>query len=169
MCTVLSLVWLLVTLWAVAHQAPLSTGILQARILKWVAYFPGDFPDPQIEPGSPALQADSLPAELPGKPKGHVTCSKLHSHHLYCQPQDPCTRMSDSPMATVTVPCALLWSRRICTWSWASLWPGWAPPWHVKSQVPLVRAAVDNGSLFRQQASAFLPHVSWLNKAYSYV
>ena len=30
---------------------------------------PGDLPDPEIEPGSPALQADSLPAEPPGKPK----------------------------------------------------------------------------------------------------
>ena len=29
---------------------------------------PGDLPDPGIEPGSPALPADSLPAELPGKP-----------------------------------------------------------------------------------------------------
>ena len=30
---------------------------------------PGDLPSPGIEPGSPALQADSLPAEPPGKPK----------------------------------------------------------------------------------------------------
>ena len=29
---------------------------------------PGDLPDPGIEPRSPALQADSLPAELQGKP-----------------------------------------------------------------------------------------------------
>ena len=29
---------------------------------------PGDLPDPGIEPGSPALQADSLPSEQPGKP-----------------------------------------------------------------------------------------------------
>ena len=29
---------------------------------------PGDLPDPGIEPGSPALQADSLPTELLGKP-----------------------------------------------------------------------------------------------------
>ena len=28
-----------------------------------------DLPDPGIEPASPALQADSLPAELSGKPK----------------------------------------------------------------------------------------------------
>ena len=43
-------------------------GILQARILEWVA-FPslGDLPNPGIEPRSPALQADSLPAEPPGK------------------------------------------------------------------------------------------------------
>ena len=29
---------------------------------------PGDLPDPGIEPRSPALQADSLPSELPRKP-----------------------------------------------------------------------------------------------------
>ena len=39
------------------------------RILEWVAFpLSRDLPDPGIEPGSPALQADSLPAELPGKP-----------------------------------------------------------------------------------------------------
>ena len=97
--------------WTVACQAPLSRGILQARILLWVAIpssreasqprdwsqvsciagglfsvwasketqenwggklilSPEDLPNPGIEPGSPALQADSLPAELPGKPDG---------------------------------------------------------------------------------------------------
>ena len=30
--------------------------------------FPGDLPDPGIKPGSPTLQADSLPFEPPGKP-----------------------------------------------------------------------------------------------------
>ena len=30
---------------------------------------PGDLPNPGIKPRSPALQADSLPAEPPGKPK----------------------------------------------------------------------------------------------------
>ena len=29
---------------------------------------PGDLPDPGIKPGSPALQADALPSEPPGKP-----------------------------------------------------------------------------------------------------
>ena len=45
-------------------------GILQARILEWVAFpSPGDLPSPGIKPRSPALQADSLPAEPQGKPK----------------------------------------------------------------------------------------------------
>ena len=34
---------------------------------------PGDLPNPGIEPGSPALQADSLPTELSGKPTSKVT------------------------------------------------------------------------------------------------
>ena len=45
-------------------------GILQVRIPEWVAFpFPGDLPNPGIEPRSPTLQADSLPAEPQGKPK----------------------------------------------------------------------------------------------------
>ena len=44
-------------------------GILQARILEWVAFHsPGDLPNPGIKSRSPALQADSLPAEPQGKP-----------------------------------------------------------------------------------------------------
>ena len=44
-------------------------GILQAIILEWVAYpFCRDLPDPGIKFGSLALQADSLPADLPEKP-----------------------------------------------------------------------------------------------------
>ena len=40
-----------------------------ARILEWLPFpSPGDLPDPGIEPGSPALQVDSLPPEAPGKP-----------------------------------------------------------------------------------------------------
>ena len=40
--------------------------ILQARILEWVAVpSPGTLPNPGIEPSSPALQLDSLPAEPP--------------------------------------------------------------------------------------------------------
>ena len=45
-------------------------GILQARILEWVA-MPSSrgSPQPRIKPRSATLQADSLPSEPPGKPK----------------------------------------------------------------------------------------------------
>ena len=64
-------------------------GILQAIILEWAAS--GDFPNPGIEPRSPALQADSLPSELPGKPQESQTnitsgfylqCSGIYSVDL---------------------------------------------------------------------------------------
>ena len=42
---------------------PAVHGILQARILEWVAILL-DLPDPGIEPRSPALHADALPSEL---------------------------------------------------------------------------------------------------------
>ena len=42
-------------------------GILQARILEWVAIpFSRDIPDPGSEPRSPTL--DCVPSEPPGKP-----------------------------------------------------------------------------------------------------
>ena len=53
-----------------AHQAPLSLGIFQVRILEWVAMPPSrDLPNPGMEPRSPALQVDSLLSEPPGKSK----------------------------------------------------------------------------------------------------
>ena len=49
-------------LYQLSHQGSLRT-------LEWVAYlFSSRFPDPGIEPGSPALQADSLPTALSGSP-----------------------------------------------------------------------------------------------------
>ena len=46
---------------------------------------PGDLPNPGIEPGSPALQADSLPSDLPGKPimwKVSIKLIYFLSHYL---------------------------------------------------------------------------------------
>ena len=52
-------------------------GILQARILEWVAISLGDVPDPGVEPGSPALQADALSSEPPGKPRNYTTKAEM--------------------------------------------------------------------------------------------
>ena len=59
---------------------------------------PGDFPDPRIKPGSSALQADPLPAELPEKPTLSSSLNSwrinlspwgdtfwMHSRHLRCR------------------------------------------------------------------------------------
>ena len=35
---------------------------------------PGDLPDPEIEPGSPTLEADTLTSEPPGKPAQVIRC-----------------------------------------------------------------------------------------------
>ena len=54
----------------VTFHAPLSMGILQTRILEWVAFHSqGNHSNPEIEPRSPTLQEDFLPSEPPRKPK----------------------------------------------------------------------------------------------------
>ena len=66
----LSCVQLFATLWTEACQAPLSMGILQARILEWVAMSASrGSSQPRDRTRSPTLQVDSLPSELPGRPK----------------------------------------------------------------------------------------------------
>ena len=62
-------VQLFVYLWTVACQAPLSMGFSRQEYWSGLTFpSPGDLPNPGIEPGSPALQADALPSEPPGKP-----------------------------------------------------------------------------------------------------
>ena len=66
----LSCVQLFATPWTVAHQAPPSMGF--SRQVHWSGLpfpSPGYLPDPGIEPRPPALQADALTSEPPGKSK----------------------------------------------------------------------------------------------------
>ena len=65
----LSRIRLFATPWTVAHQAPLSMGFSRQEYWSGLP-FPssGDLPDPGIKLRSPALQADFLTSELPGKP-----------------------------------------------------------------------------------------------------
>ena len=50
-------------------QAPRSMEFFRQETGVGSHSLPGDLPNPGIEPGSPVLQADSLPSELPGKTK----------------------------------------------------------------------------------------------------
>ena len=66
------------TLWTVAHHPPLSMGFSRQECWSGLPFpSPGDLPDPRIEPGSPALQADALPSEPPGKPNRSLKCHLL--------------------------------------------------------------------------------------------
>ena len=65
----LSHVWLLVTLWTVARQAPLSTGFPRQEYWSGLSFLsPGDLPNPGIEPVSPILAGGFFTMEPPGKP-----------------------------------------------------------------------------------------------------
>ena len=67
-------VQLFATPWTIACQAPLSMGF--SRQEHWSGLPcppPGNLANPGTKQGSPVLHADSLPAELPGKPhKGYI-------------------------------------------------------------------------------------------------
>ena len=65
----LSRVQLFATPWTVALQAPLFMGFSRQEYWSGLPFpFPGNLPDPGIEPRSLALQADALTSEPPGKP-----------------------------------------------------------------------------------------------------
>ena len=65
----LSRIQLFTTPWTVAYQDPPSIGFSRQKDWSGLPFSsPGNLPNPQFEPGSPALQADALPSESPGKP-----------------------------------------------------------------------------------------------------
>ena len=76
-----SCIWLFANLWTIAHQAPLSTAF--SRHEYWSGLpcpTPKYRPNPGIKPGSPALQADSLPLSYQGSPYSYISqfsCSLL--------------------------------------------------------------------------------------------
>ena len=69
--------------WTVAHQAPLSKGFSRQKYWSWLPFpSPGDLPDTGIKSRSPALQANSLPSEPPGKPHKWVQIVCVHAYML---------------------------------------------------------------------------------------
>ena len=86
----LSCVRLFVTPWTAGPQAPASMGFPRQEYWSRLPFpSPGDLPDSGIEPGSPALQADALTSEPPGKPKdvvhiydGILLSNKMKLRHL---------------------------------------------------------------------------------------
>ena len=66
-------VQLSVSPWTVVYQAPPSMGFSRQGYWSGLPFpSPGDLPGPEIEPGSPTLQADPLSSEPPGKPAKYI-------------------------------------------------------------------------------------------------
>ena len=64
----------LATPWIIAQQVPLSMGFSRQEYWSRLSFFsPVDLPDLGNEPGSPALQVDSLLTEPPGNNKAQGT------------------------------------------------------------------------------------------------
>ena len=64
----LSHVQLFATPWTIAYQAPLSMEFSRQEYWNGLPFpSPGDLPEPGIEPGSPALQTDTVSPETPAK------------------------------------------------------------------------------------------------------
>ena len=82
----LSHVRLFGTPWTVAYQAPPSMGFSRQEYWRGLPFpSPGDCPDPRIEPGSPALQIDSLLSEPPGKPMSLGLSLAVLTHRLFAE------------------------------------------------------------------------------------
>ena len=72
-CCLVAVSFSFATTWTVAHQASLSMGFSRQEHWSGLPFpSPGDLPDPEIEPRSPALQVDSLLSGPPGKPQSTI-------------------------------------------------------------------------------------------------
>ena len=71
--------------WTVARQAPLSMGFSRQEYWSGLTFpLPGDLPDPETEPGSPALRADSLLSEPPPLYICNDICVYLYINSYLC-------------------------------------------------------------------------------------
>ena len=90
----LSRVRLFATPWTVTYKAPLSMEFSRQEYWSGLPFpSPGDLPDPGIQPGSPALQADALPSEPSGNPLLYIVdlqhcASFTQSCPTLCDPMD---------------------------------------------------------------------------------
>ena len=103
--------------------------ILQARILEWVAFrFSRDLPNWGIEPRSPTLQADSLPAEPQEKTKntgvGSLSLLQRNLPDPGVKPGSPALQMDSLPTELWgKLPSLHIFSPGIGAWGTFSFFP----------------------------------------------
>ena len=80
--------------WTVARQTPLFMGFSRQEYWSGLPFpSPGDLPDSGTKPGSPELQADSLPLESPGKP--HIIYIYIYKIYTCSWGRKESTRLRD--------------------------------------------------------------------------
>ena len=101
----LSRVRLFATPWTVAYEAPLSIEFSRQEYWSGLSFPPPrDLPDPGIKPRSPALQADALPSEPPGKLKAEEPEIKLPTSAGPSKKQENSRKTSISALLTMPKP-----------------------------------------------------------------
>ena len=113
----LSRVRLFATPWTIAHKAPPSMGFSRQDYWGGLPFpFPGDLPNPGIEPGSPALQAVALTSEAPGiEDGGSGLCAETVHPTLLPEPE----QHSCAHLARILPP--FRWPESAA--SWGRAWP----------------------------------------------
>ena len=134
----LSCVWLFVIPWTLAYQDPLSLEFSRQEYWSGLPFpSPEDLPNPGIKSSSPALQADALPYEPPGKPLYPDATLFLRivektrnffqfTRYLWPSPDCPLSWNVEHP--ELTRPSLFIdkvWS--ICSWD-PTLWRTWWSP-----------------------------------------
>ena len=102
------------TQWTVVHQVPLSMGCSRQEHWSQLPFpFPGDLPNPGIEPTSPASAGGFFTTETPEKPTFQITSSQ---NGMWMK----CTLLLWSIIPTRKsnpfLPRIELWAPRLCIW-----------------------------------------------------
>ena len=114
----------LATPWTVTHQAPLSMGSPRQEYWSRLPFcFPGDLPDPGIEPMSPALTGRFFTTEPPGKPRHVCMCTCVCVHTCVMGICDVCLGVGVRESIVETEHRGLL-THRLCLFSLCSPFPG---------------------------------------------
>ena len=107
----LSRVQLFATPWTVAYQVPPSMGFSRREYWSGLPFTsPADLPNPGIEPGPPALQADALQSEPAGKPFLYLGRCKIWAHRNRSSEAQPSCL---GPVACVSLPEPPRGARRV--------------------------------------------------------
>ena len=142
----LSLVRLFTTPWTVAYQAPWSMGFSRQEYWSGLPFpFPGDLPNPGIEPRSPALQTDALLSEPLGKlfPTAAAAAAKSRqSYPTLWDPRDGSPPGSPIPwilqertLAWVAISFSNAWKWKVKVKSLSRVWL-LATPWTAAYRAP---------------------------------